>query len=297
MATNTTNLFIAPDNGTDCASNQEVVTTVYFIIIIVIHCASLIPSLANIILHLIVRELRTVSGKLLIALCVTIAAISLTTILLGAFQLLHLVDKGNCNGFKYPIMTLGIAYESIKVNILFHFAYLMYQSHKMSSNTRKDRTFLYSYFICDIGVTLTYTLVFLVVDRTSDTSAFFVTPDGFCDFNNISGNFHSYYMVITIIMLVLAETVLFIIGTVLYYLVNRSLCMVKGQGNIRVIFTLFSTVGLNAVIYVCLYQTSRSSGVIKLGASVATCIEQYTLLIIYLTSNKVKIAFGSMLKQ
>ena len=72
--------------------------------------------------------------------------------------------------------------------------------------------------------------------------------------------------------------------------------MVKGQGNVRVIFTLFSTVGLNAVIYVCLNQASHSSGVIKLGTSVATCIEQFTLLIIYLSSNKVKIAFDSMLK-
>ena len=91
-------------------------------------------------------------------------------------------------------------------------------------------------------------------------------------------------------MLVLAETVLFFIGIILYYLVSKSFCVEKGQENIRVIFTLFSTVGLNAIIYVCLNQAQYPSGVIKLGASVATCVEQFTLLIIYLTSNKVKAA-------
>jgi len=296
MATNTTNLFIVPNNGTNCTPHQEVATTVYTIIIIVIHCFSLILSLANIILHLIVKELRTVSGKLIIALCVLIAFISLTTIVLGVFQLLHLVDTENCSGFKYAAVILGIAYESIKVNILFHFTYLMYQSHKMSSNTKKDKTFLYSYFICDAVVTLTHAVVLLVVDQNNDTSVFFITSEGFCDLRNLSDNFLFYYIVITLTIFVLAETILFITGIVLYYLVNRSICMVKGQGNVRVIFTLFSTVGLNAVIYVCLNQASHSSGVIKLGTSVATCIEQFTLLIIYLTSNKVKIAFVSMLK-
>ena len=297
MATNTTNLFTAPNNGTNCTPHQDVATAVYFISIIVIHCVSLILSLANIILHLIVKELRTVSGKLIIALCVLIAFISLITIVLGVFQLLHLADTGNCNGFKYAAVILGIAYESIKVNILFHFTYLMYQSHKMSSNTKKDKTFLCSYFICDAGVTLTHVVVFLVVDQNSDTSAFFITSEGFCDFRNLSDNFLFYYMVIALTILVLTETILFVTGIILYYLVNRSLCTVKGQGNVRVIFTLFSTVGLNAVIYVCLNQASHSSGVIKLGTSVATCIEQFTLLIIYLTSNKVKIAFDSMLKR
>ena len=296
MVTNTTNWFIAPSNGTNC--NQEVVTTVYFIVIIVVHCVTIIPSLANIILHLIVKELLTVSGKLVIALCGTIAVVSLITIVLGIFQLLHLVDAESCSGFKYATAMVAIAYESIKVNFLFHFVYLMFKSHKISSNTRKDKTFLYSYFICDAGVTLTCFLVFLVVDRTGNTSVFSVTPDGFCDFRNLF-HFHSflsYYIIIIVIMFILAETVLFITGIVLYYLVNRNLCMTKGQGNIRVIFTLFSTVGLNSVIHVCLNQVSHSSGVIKLGTSVATCVEQFTLLIIYLTSNKVKSAYDNMSK-
>jgi len=294
-ATNTTNLFTASSNGTNCTSNQELdsTNTIYFTTIIAIHCITIFPSLANIILHLVVKELRTVSGKLVIALCVTITVISLITIVQGVFQLLHLANLENCNVFKYSTAMMATVYESIKVNILFHFAYLMYQSYKMSTNAKKDKTFLISYFTCDAGVTLLYSVILIAIDQTSDTGAFFVTSDGLCEFDNHLDSILSYYLIITLVVLVLAETVLFFIGIVLYYLVSKSFCVAKGQGNIRVIFTLFTTVGLNAIIYVCLKtlnQVQYSYGVAKLGASVATCVEQFTLLIIFLTSNKVKTA-------
>ena len=79
-------------------------------------------SAINIILHLLIKELRNVIGVLIVWFCIATAVISL---LRAIYTYLHQVneDTGICAA---PYLSMYMNYHG------FHFAYLMYRSHRVN---------------------------------------------------------------------------------------------------------------------------------------------------------------------
>ena len=83
------------------------------------------------------------------------------------------------------------------------------------------------------------------------------------------------------------QVVVFVSGMVLYYLVNRRCCRFKSKYT-RVSLALASTTGLNTILFVGVYLRDGGSDIAILISSIGTFIQMSILLIIFVTSVKVK---------
>ena len=287
MATNTTNLLIAPNNGTECTSSDR--DTVGFIFLAIAGFIIILSSSINTFVHIIVKELHTVTGAIIIALCSSINALFVFQLITAIFQYFYPVhnNRETCGAFKYGTILFLFMYEMIKVTYLMHFGYLMYRSYRVVLKALKNRSLLYLYTVIILVGTFLSTTLLIVVDLTGDKSALSTTPDGYCDdfFNNASTS--RIILLALIGIMTLLQVIIFVISITFYVLVTKNCCG-KGLGDARVSIILMSTIGLNVILTIVLLLAGVEGEATIIAASVATCVEQVTLLIVFMTYKKVR---------
>ena len=102
-------------------------------------------------------------------------------------------------------------------------------------------------------------------------------------------------VIIALLAIIIAvQIVFFIIALTLYCLTTKRFHTCSGDitgqwSNIRVSITLMSAIALGAILLVILFFAGVARGSIVISASIAVCVEQVVMLIIFLTLTKVRI--------
>ena len=143
VATDSTDrLFTVPvtSSHNNCSEEdgRDMTSFTFFTVAIFIICIS---SSLNIILHLVVKKLRSTSGLLIIGICGTTIIGCLCTIILSVFQYLHRVNGNTiiCGVLKYVVVSFIVLYITLKATYLFHFAYLMYRTYMSHPYKEKNK--------------------------------------------------------------------------------------------------------------------------------------------------------------
>ena len=148
-ATNTTILFTIHATSNNYCSIEDDNEASLFIFFAVTTFIIIISSSLNIVLHLVVKELHSTPGYLIIGICGTTIIIYLAILITALFQYLHRVNGNTaiCGVFKCMILCFIITYTMLKATYLFHFAFLMYQSYISRPYEEKNKKLLYIYVV------------------------------------------------------------------------------------------------------------------------------------------------------
>jgi len=283
MATNTTNLFIAPENGARCKPHLDH-SVVTFSFLVIVGSIIISSSTINIIIHIIIKELHTVAGAMIVVTCASINISCVFQLITAVFQYLHPIydNVWICAISKYGVILFLFLYEIAKVTYLTHFGCLMYRSYKMVTRGINNRTLLCIYLVTTVVATLFCTLLIIVIDMIGDKSALNVTSDKYC------AGFFNHYAATRIVLLfligitTLLQVIIFLIAITFYLMVKKHCCG-KGPSDARVSITLMSTIGLNTILLISLLLAGVEGESTVIATSVATSMEQVTLLVIFVT--------------
>ena len=291
---NDTVIFIAPLNGNrcmDCIDEdvRQLSTTVY-IIQMIIFSLTILLAIANTILHLVVKDLRTVSGMLVLLLCINVLCITLIAI--GIDTNAYIDDVS----VVYVVLInssyqLVFIYQATKLSILYHFAYLMYQSYKLKmihEENVKKTALKYVMFI--VGSSIGCFLLALVIDIGVNGKVY-SDKERFCRIRYEYTFLHVTVLYGMIGIFIILQCIIFAVGLILYFLVSKKCCATKST-NFRVTMALVTTVGINLVLLIILtmaVQIPRS--VLIPVVSSGTLAEQLILLALLVSSSKVCLTF------
>ena len=135
---NSTVIFIAPSNGSGCSEDFDGISKGLFTILIVIYVITILVSIANITLHLVFKELRTMAGVLVLILCSVVIMIIIVSIIFLTYSFINdgSEDPTACVVLTSILFYLILMYQASKLIIQFQFAYFMYRkvisySHRM----------------------------------------------------------------------------------------------------------------------------------------------------------------------
>ena len=289
--TNSTVIFIAPSNGARCSSEgNDTLPFPAFIILMIIYSITVLVAIGNIILHLIIKDLRTLSGVLVMIMCsiVILFTVFLTGALIDQFLAGENERPWICTTLVSFIFFLILAYQAAKLVILFHFAHLMYKTYKVTENDPASiKHLMVKYIIFILVFTTSCFLLAILLDFA--ISGNFYTEDGtFCFSSENSVEVILFPIIILgeCAVLVIFEVVLLSTGLGLYFLVSKSCCKLSTT-KVRVVIALAATVGINIILVVVLYMTEVSYEVFNFSATTGTLVEQVILFFIFLSSRKV----------
>jgi len=163
-----------------------------------------------------------------------------------------------------------------------------------SDGKRLDGKLMIKYIIFIISLTTIYTMVVIPYDLAV-TRAAFDTEGGYCAINFLDDGTSVAIFIAQLSLIFVIELITFGIGILFYFLVSKHFCDFKSS-DIRVCFILVSSAGVNTLFFLVSYSVSGgSSGITFVASSIGTFVEQSVLLIIFLTSKKVKSAFSSLM--
>jgi len=289
---NSTVIFIAPSNGTRCSSVQHFISKRLFAILLVVLIITILVAVANVTLHLMVKELHTMTGVLVTMLCgivIVVATVSTTTLIYSFMN----------DGSEHPtacvvsismLTYLTLLYQAIKLVILFHFAYLMYKSYKLhSQDTIDKRCLLIKFIIFVVASSILCFLLILLVDLAI-TGKFYGNRDSLCFTRRIDPDDLSVFRFVSLVefaLFAIVEIVVFIIGFVLYYVANKSCCKTIST-NFRIAIALATTIGVSNILLVILQGTRASDDYTFPAVSGGTLIEQLFLFILFASSKRVR---------
>ena len=302
IATNRTNLFTIFTNGSiqNCSSDINENTSqrpdvVLYSFEIILYFVVFIAATANVSIHFMYKELRTVSGILIIILCISLH-ILVTVAIVHAFIIYHQVNiqRDICAIiFSYFDFTIcGNIYEATKTIILAHFAYTMYRSYRLLGSLENEKILLCKYIAFIIGIPTIIGAMIITIDVTVSRAAF-NRPDGECiPFVYISASEGSkpISVILNYVILIIwlfVETLLLTVGLILYFLNTKKCCVTSTSRDFRVLTVLVATVDLNVIVFI-IFLFVDFSKVIAILLTAVTAIQQATLLILFTTSSKVK---------
>ena len=285
---NNTIIFIAPLNGSRCMDrnnedDRQLITTIYIIRMIILSLTILL-AIANITLHLVVKDLLTISGILVLMLCTNVTVF--TILAMG-------IITNNYNGditvtcvvlinFSYA---LAFFYQATKLSILYHFAYLMYQSYRLKQKQEESiKTRILKYVIFIIGSSVVCFLLALAIDVAVNGSIY-SDKERYCLVE------HDYtFLFVTVVhgiigMFIILHCIAFAVGLKLYFLVSKK-CAMKSI-DFRVTTALVATVGINAVLLIILTIAEVPQSIRNTPVNGGTLLEQLVLVILFLSSKKV----------
>ena len=283
-------IFIAPLNGSRCMDHndeddRQLLTTLYIIRMIMLSITILL-AIANITLHLVVKDLLTISGILVLILCTNV--ILFTVISIG-------IITNNYNGnitvtcvvlinFSYA---LAFIYQATKLSILYEFAYLMYQSYKLKHKQKESiRARVLKYLIFIIGSSIVCILLALAIDVTVN-GTIYSDKERYCQVE------HNYtFLFVKVVhgmlgMFIILHFITFAVGLRLYFLVSKK-CAMKST-DLRVTTALVATVGISAVLLIILTIAKVPQSIRSTIVNAGTLIEQLVLVVLFLSSKKVKL--------
>ena len=226
--TNTTDLFTAyapaTSDGTNSNCSLEDPEAGFFIFFAIVTFIIIISSSSNTVLHLVVKELRTVSGMIVVGICGTIIIVFLCTITTAVFQYLYPVNGNSaiCAVFKYIITYFVITHTMVKATYLFHFAYLMYRTYTSRTHKEKDKKLLCIYGVVNTTAGTICAALVIVIDLLHGKTVF-AMHNGYCaDFfhDDPAGVFDKLLMALLAIITIVG-ILFFIIGITLYYLTTK----------------------------------------------------------------------------
>ncbi|XP_065914944.1 uncharacterized protein [Dysidea avara] len=292
VATDGSDLFVFPINGSDCEDddvyNPNIViyaiqTSIYSVIILVATCI--------IVLHLYFKELQTVFGIQIILFCFFLNMGNMVTFVRNRYQFTHKVnDSGEvCAVLIYMEGVFTLLSQFTRLTILFQFAYLIYKAYRVRSGRFDTKLkLMLKYVIFIISMTTIYAVIAITCDLAVTRSAF-TTENGYCA-TGFSEDASIILFLVQLASILVMQVVVFVAGMVLYRLVNKRCCEFKSN-DARVSLALGSTTGLSIFLFLVIYFADGGNhGIAFLSNSIGTCIQMSILLIIFLTSMKVKTA-------
>ena len=246
---NATNLFTVPATASDSYCSLEDPKVTFFIVFVVVTFIIVSSSSLNIVLHLAIKELRTVPGMIIVGICGTAIIVFLCVTSTAVFQYLYRVN-GNpaiCAMFKYIITCFVIIYAILKVTYLFHFAYMMYRTYTAQRPFEESKTLLYFYGVVTAIAGTICTVLVIVIDLLHERTVF-AMHNGYCaDFFHDPG----VDAKVGIALLVVMTVIFFIIAITLYYLTTKRFCTcgsTTGPSNFRVSITLILAIALGGIL-------------------------------------------------
>ena len=308
IATNTTNQFMifVNDSINICSSDTGQGANLYqlgtelYVIRMVIYTIGILAGVANISMHFIFKELRTVSGILIIFQCGSIIIVLMIGGLRTAFYYYHINTPAEVCAifFDYLNAVCTNIYVATRATILAHFSYIMYRSYRLLGENRNEKSLLCKYITFIVGASAISSIIIITIDVMLDNS--FEAGDGQCVyfFDTIDKkgvqltNSNVFYFAILIIWL-LIKIALVITGLVLYFLTTKQCCMCAGSTSrdFRVFITLMTIIDLNIIIFIVLLVVNVPT---LIGNSIITAnaaTEQVALFALFTSSSKVMRCF------
>jgi len=278
IADNKIYLFLDFANGTNCMSRTS--DNVYTIFI---RSFGILVAAAVITLHLLVKELKTLSGVLIVVLCVFI--ISNHSIALVRIALTNQRNGNVCAIMHYIGLTFYFAYDATKLSLLIQFAFLMYHSFKASTISQNKKLALCKYSILIVLLSVICSASVILVDVIISRVTYRIIH-GKCTGSIDTSNASVILLTLELLILNFLKISFMIAGMVLYYLTTRRCCTVPSK-DVKLSITLNCTIGINSFVVVLIHFFKASQGLIFTISSSTTVLELVLLFIVFFTSSKV----------
>jgi len=281
IADNKIYLFLDFANGTtNCMSRTS--DNVYAINIL-IRSFGILVAAAVITLHLLVKELKTLSGVLIVALCVFIIPMFSSTLVRNA---LTNQRNGNvCAIMYYTGITFYFTYDATKLSLLIQFAFLMYYSFKASAISQNKKLTLCKYSILIVLLSVICSASFILVDVLISRVAYRMMH-GKCTRSFDTSNASVILLTLELSILNFLKISFMIAGMVLYYLTTRRCCTIPSR-DVKLSITLNCTIGINSFVGVLIHFLKASQDLIFTVSSSTGVLELVLLFIVFFTSSKV----------
>ena len=299
IATNITNMLtiFINDSINNCSSddtgaNSYHYDTTLYIIQFILGCVGLITGVANIIMHLVYKELRTVSGILIIILCIIICIgflISTLRITISYYQ----IDGPEriCSLFYmlYNALARNL-YDATKTTILLHLSYTMYRSYRVMGGQKNERSLLWRY-ISFIIVSSIICAAIIIIYEVSTDSADIQCGERLRDYYREVEQLpidviirFANYLIWLFVQLILIAIIL-----VLYFLTTKQCCATSSTSrNFRVSIILIAIADLRAITLITFLILGIPGDIISVTTSAIVTVEQFALFTLFATSSKVK---------
>ena len=283
-------IFTAPLNGSRCMDDNEdgQLSTTLYIIQMIIYSITILFSIVNVTLHLVIKDLHTISGILVIILCISV--IIATFISMGSLINIYVNNITVLCGILINFLhELSFAYQAAKLSVLYQFAYLMYQSYKLKPKQKeniKKSVLIYILFI--IASSTVCLLLALAIDIGANGNIY-SDIERYCRVEFDSTVLYLILVYGEFTLFIILQCITFAVGLTLYFLVTKKCCAMKST-NLRVTMALVATVGINILLLIILTIAEVSQSTLVVIVTSGTLIEQIILLALFLSSKKVLIA-------
>ena len=292
-------IFTAPLNGSRCMDDNEddQLSTTLYIIQTIIYSITILVAIANITLHLMVKDLRTISGMLVLILCINV--IIFTFIAIGVITNIYIdnltVVCVVLINFSYELV---FVYQATKLSILYQFAHLMYQSYKLKREQEENiRKSVLKYIIFITGSSFVCLLLALAVD-VGVNGRLFSDKERYCLVEDDLAYQYLFVMLVygEFVVFIILQCIAFAVGLTLYFLVSKECCAMKST-NFRVIMVLVGTMGYNVILLIILSVAEVPYSILITAVISGTLVEQLILLTLFLSSKKVLLACRIVCKE
>ena len=165
------------------------------------------------------------------------------------YQFTHKANKQGyiCAVMIYTKLIFVFFYRSTVITIHYHFAFLMYNTHKLRPVESDINTKLLCKYFALIILLATCIMSPIIAYDVMFSRATFATDGEYCAIQ-IEDNITSHIVSILIILVVLVQMVMFGLGMMLYLVVSRSFCEFK-RSDVKVCLALVSTSGLSGILF------------------------------------------------
>ena len=280
-------IFTAPLNGSRCMDDNEdgQLSTTLYIIQMIIYSITILVAIANITLHLVVKDLRTISGLLMIILCISLTGT--TTMAMGSFTVIYANSISVVCAILYNLLhALAIVNEATKLSILYQFTYVMYHSYKLKRKQEDNiKKSVLKYIIFIIGSSIACFLLALAID-IGVNGRIYSGMERYCRIE-----YDYTFLYVTVVfgefgVFIILQFITFAVGLTLYFLVSKT-CYAMESTNFRVTMVLVATIGVHITLLIILIIAEVPYSILIPVVTSGSLIEQLILLIVFLSSKKV----------
>ena len=283
-------IFTAPLNGSRCMDDNEddQLSTTLYIIQMIIYSITILVAIANITLHFVVKDLRTISGILAIILCISV--IGSTSMATGSLSIIFANNISvACALLINFLYAMAFVYQAAKLSMLYRFANIMYYSYKSKHNQEKNiKKSVLKYIIFIIGSSIICFFLALATDIGVNGRIY----SGLERYCRTEYDYTFLYVTVVygeMVVFIILQFITFAIGLTLYFLASKKCCAMKST-NFRVTMVLVATMGINIILLFILTIAKVPYTILIPVVTSATLAEQSILLIVFLLSKKVILA-------
>ena len=243
-------------------------------------------------MHLVYKELRTVSGILIIILC-TIIFIGFLIATLRITISYYQIDGPEriCSLFYmlYNALARNL-YDATKTSVLLHLSYTMYRSYRVMGGRKNERSLLWRY-IAFIIVSSTICAAIIIIVQANTDSANMQCGDHFSDYYREAEQLpiHVIIRFATYLIWLFVQLILIAIILVLYFLTTKQCCATSSTSrNFRVSVILIATVDLRIIVLITILVLDIPQHITPFTTLPFIAVKQFALFNLFATSSKVK---------